>query len=118
VVGDFAPVRDGKTLLADRIFIVTPREQTPPGQADRILILIECKFTLNAIKSLQRDMPDLTFHSDHLTRRGSAVTLALFALRKSIDATRATNRLLAAAKSAHLPLSILGIYPGTEDYGG
>ena len=118
VVGDFAPVRDGKTPLADRIFIVTPGEQTPPRQAARILILIECKFTLNAIKSLQRDMPDLSIHTEQLNRRGSAVTLALFTLRKSTDGTRATKRLWAAAKSAHLPLSILGIYPGTEDYGG
>ncbi len=118
VVGDFAPVRKGTIPLAERVFIVTPREQTPPRQVGRILILIECKSTLNAIKSLQHDMPDLSLHTEHLGRRGSAVALALLTLGKPIDGTRATHRLLAAARSAQIPLSILGIYPGTEDYGG
>jgi hypothetical protein len=29
-----------------------------------------------------------------------------------------TSRLLSAGKSAGIPVSILGIYPGTEEYGG
>jgi len=118
VAGDFAPIREGNIPLPERIFILTPREQALPRQAGRILILIECKFTLNAIKSLQRDMPDLSIHTEHLSPRGSATTLALLTLAKPIDGTRATKRLLAAAQSNHIPLSILGIYPGTEDYGG
>ena len=118
VVANVAPIPDAKVPLAERIFIVTPREPTPPRQAARILILIECKFTLNAIKSLLRDMPDLFIHTEHLSQRGSAVTLALSTLGKPIDGTRATTRLVAAGQSTHLPLSILGIYPGTEDYGG
>lgn len=118
VVGDFAPIREGTIPLAERIFIVTPREPTPSRHAARILILIECKSTLNAIKSLQRDMPDLSLHPEHLSPRGSTVALALLTLGKPTDGARATHRLLAAAQSSHIPLSILGIYPGTEDYGG
>jgi len=118
VVGDFAPIRDGKIPLAEKIFIVTPREETPSRQATRMLILIECKSTLNAIKSLQRDMADLSLHTEPLNRRGSTVTLALLALTKPSNGTLAIKRLLAAAKLTRVPLSILGTYPGTEDYGG
>ena len=63
-------------------------------------------------------MPDFPLHTEHLNRPNSAVALALLTLDKPIDGTRTTNRLLAAAKSTRVPLSILGIYPGTEDYGG
>jgi chorismate mutase len=123
VAGDFFPVSDSKAPLARRIFIVTPRENGAAMEANRILILIECKSTLNAIKSLLHSMSDFSIHAELLTRRASVrqglvPALARLTLAKPADGIRATSRLLAACKSVGIPVSILGIYPGTEDYGG
>jgi hypothetical protein len=134
VVGDFSPVLDPKVPLARRIFIVTPRGNGAALEANRILILIECKSTVNAIKSLLHSMPDFPIHAEQLAhraattrggtarrgtaRRGPVVALARLPLARPVDGIRATSHLLAAAKSAGIPVSILGIYPGTEDYGG
>jgi chorismate mutase len=129
VAGDFSPAFDAKASLARRIFIVTPRGNGAPLEANRILILIECKSTANAIKSLFRSMPDFPLHAEHLThrarpgrgrtaRRGAVVALARLTLTRPVDGIRATSHLLAACKSVGVPISILGIYPGTEDYGG
>lgn len=73
-------------------------------------------------------MPDFPIHAEHLThrarpgvgttRRGTAAALVRLSLTRPVDGIRATSRLLAAGKSAGIPLSILGIYSGTEDYGG
>jgi hypothetical protein len=126
VAGDFPPIGDAKSALGRRIFIVTPRGSGAGVEADRILILIECKSTVNAIKSLLHSMPDFSIHAEHLTRparrgstrRGPVVALARLTLARPVDGINATSRLLAASKSAGIPISILGIYPGTEDYGG
>jgi len=118
VAGDFSPASEAKASLAQRIFIVTPRGNGAALEANRIVILIECKSTANAIKSLLRSMLDLPIHAEHLTRRGTAVALVRLSLTRPVDGIRATSRLLAAGKSGGIPVSILGIYPGTEDYGG
>jgi chorismate mutase len=115
VAGDFSPAFDAKTPPARRIFIVTPRGNGPALKADRILILIECKSAANAIKSLLHSMPDFSIHAQQLTRR---MTLARLTLARPVDGIRATGRLLAACKRAGIPVSILGIYAGTEDYAG
>jgi chorismate mutase len=127
VAGDFSPPFEGNTPLACRIFIVTPRRQDAAvWDPNRILILIECKSTVNAIKSLLRSMPDFSIQAEYLphqakpgsTRKGLSVALARLTLAKPIDGIRATSHLLSACKSASIPVSILGIYPGTEDHGG
>ncbi|MCE0522374.1 MAG: chorismate mutase [Methylacidiphilales bacterium] len=121
VVGDFSPVFEPKASLARRIFIVTPRGNGASRKADRMLILIECKSTVNAIKSLLHSMPDFSIQAELLTastRRGLVVALARLSLARPADGIRATSRLLAACKSAGIAVSILGIYPGTEEYGG
>jgi chorismate mutase len=122
VAGDFSPVSDRKAPLAQRIFIVTPRGNGAALETNRILILIECKSTANAIKSLLRSMPDLSIHAEHLTHRttggGLGVALARLTLARPVDGIEATSRLLSACKSIGIPVSILGIYPGTEEYGG
>ena len=129
VAGDFSPAFDAKASLARRIFIVTPRGNGAALEVNRILILIECKSTVNAIKSLLRSMPDFPIHAEHLThrarpgrgrtaRRRSAAALVWLTLTRPVDGIRATSHLLSARKSAGVPVSILGIYPGTEDYGG
>ena len=124
VVGDFPPAPDSKAPLARRIFIVTPRGHGAALEANRILILIECKSTANAIKSLLRSMPDFPLHAEHLTgraattRRGPVVALARLTLAKPVDGIHVTSHLLSACASVGIAASILGIYPGTEDYGG
>jgi chorismate mutase len=124
VAGDFAPAFDADAPLARRIFIVTPRGNGAALKANRILILIECKSTLNAIKSLLRSMPDFSIHAEQLThrtapsRKGPVVALARLTLARPVDGIHATSHLLAACKSAGIPVSILGIYPGTVPYVG
>ena len=124
VVGDFFPPLDPGVSLARRIFIVTPRGHGASLEANRILILIECKSTVNAIKSLLRSMPDFSLQAEHLSRPASlarpipVVALARLTLARPVDGIRVTSRLLAAGKSAGILVSILGIYPGTEEYGG
>jgi chorismate mutase len=119
VAGDFLPVSDAKAPLARRIFIVMPCGNGAAMEANRILILIECKSTVNAIKSLLHSMSDFSIHAEHLTRHARpAVALARLTLARPVDGIRATNHLLAACRSVGVPVSILGIYPGTEDYAG
>jgi chorismate mutase len=119
VVGDFPPASDSKAALDRRIFIVTPRGTGPVPKADRVLILIECKSTQNAIKSLLRAMPDFTLTAEelaHSAQKGQGVVrLSLAQPAKTLELT---GHLLAAGKSTGISLSILGIYPGIEDYGG
>ena len=122
VVSDFPPLLESKAPLKQRIFIVTPRGNGAPLQANQALILIECKFTANAIKSLLRSMPDFSIQAELLTvhpaRQGIAVALARLSLAESVDGLRLTSQLLKAGQAAGVPISILGIYPGTEDHGG
>ncbi len=122
VAGDFSSTFDAKAPLARRIFIVTPRDKGAAMKADRILILIECKSTVNAVKSLLHSMPDRPIHAEQLTLRAhparGGTALVRLSLAQSIDGIHATSRFLAAGKTAGLHVSILGIYPGTEDYGG
>ena len=124
VVGDFTPVPGAKTPVTERIFIVTPRPETPPRRASRILILIECKSTLNAIKSLLRSMPNFPIQAEPLIHRTSSsgrrspVALALLDLGKTVDGPSALQHLIEARRRTGLSLSILGIYADSEDYGG
>ena len=124
VTADFAPMFEEKTPLARRIFVVTPRGNAPQPEAGRILILIECKSTVNAIKTLLHFMPDLPIHAEQLALRAARVkggigaTLTRLTLARPVDGGSATSRLLAACQTAAIAVSILGIYPGTEDYGG
>jgi chorismate mutase len=124
VAGDFSAPHETKAPLERRIFIVTPRAASAVSPANRILILIECKFTLNAIKSLLQSMPEIPIHAEQLPRRASlpgrknSPFLVHLTTDRSVEATHAASSLLEASKSAGIPISILGIYPGTEDYGG
>jgi len=69
-------------------------------------------------------MPDFPIHAEKLTRRvapargGLITALVRLTLARPMDGIHATNLLLAAGKSAGIPVSILGLYPGTEEYGG
>ena len=122
VAGDFSPAFDTKAPLARRIFIVTPRGNGTAGKANQFLILIECKSTANAIKSLLRSMPDYSIHAEGLPHRAgsgrSGLALARLTLARAVSGNEATNRLLTASKARDLSVSILGVYLRTEDYGG
>jgi chorismate mutase len=124
VTGDFSAPHETKAPLDRRIFIVTPRVAFATSQANRIVILIECKSTLNAIKSLLQSMPETPIHAEQMTPRASlsgrknSTSLVHLATARPMDANRAASSLLQAGKAAGIPVSILGIYPGTEDYGG
>ncbi len=119
VIGDFTPVLELDAPIGRRIFIVMPRVNGGPAKANRILILIECKSTPNAIKSLLYSMPDnvQSLHAEPLSRSES-LALVRLAPGRSMDGARAFRSLLEAGQTAGVPVSILGIYPGTEDHGG
>ena len=126
VAGDFSPPFEAEPPLARRIFIVAPRGSGAVLDPNRMLILIECKSTVNAIKSLLRSMPDFSIQAEYLPQparsgsilKGLSVALARLTLARPVDGIRATSHLLSAGKAAGIPVSILGIYPGTEDHGG
>jgi chorismate mutase len=121
VVGQLSTGFDPKASLEEKIFVVTPRQAGAAFKADRILILIECKSTVNAIKTLLRSMPDFSLHSEHLThhlKRGTDVTLVHLTLPRRANSILAANRLHAACQSKAISLSILGVYPSTINYGG
>lgn len=123
VVGDFSSTLDPKPFWGQRIFIVTPRRKKASDVANRILILIECKSSVNALKSLLNSMPDRP-HVEYQTfrapspRGGGGGVLIRLALTQTINGTRAMRQLLAASQSAGFSVSILGVYLGTENYGG
>lgn len=123
VVGDFSPTLHGKVALAQRVFIVMQGGKGAACKANRFLILMECKSTVNAVKRLAISMPDRFLHAEQLplrapSARGMGSALVRLTLAAPLDGIDATRYLLAAGKSAGFPVSILGIYPGTENYGG
>jgi chorismate mutase len=124
VVGDFPPTLDPAVPLGKRIFIVTPHGKGASCQANRILILIKCKSTVNAVKSLFNSMPDRPIHAEQLrlrvqpAREETVATLARLTWPKLAHGIRLSGELLTARKLAGLDLLILGVYPDTENYGG
>jgi len=124
VVGDLHPALESRVPLARRIFIVIPRGKGAAGEANRALILIECKSMMNAVKSLSNSMPDRPIHTEYLNlrpgpaRRGGSAALALVTFSQPLDGIRVTSELVTAGKAAGIQGSILGVYPSTETYGG
>ena len=123
VVADFPSNLEGATPLAQRIFIVTKRGKGASCVASHILILIECKSTVNAVKTLLHSMPDRRTHAEQLligsrSARSGKMALVRLSLPEPLEGIRATELLLSARKSSGFEASILGVYPGTENYGG
>lgn len=119
IAGEIPPVPEASAT--GPIFIITPRPQVPPAQVSRMAILIECKSTQNAIKTLRRSMPELSSQTEpqRLTMKwGSNAALVCLQLRKPVDGTRAAKHLSSAAATAGISLSILGSYLSPEDYVG
>ncbi len=121
VVGDLTAGASGKSR-ADRIFIVTPRGEGQSKKAGRMAILIECKLTLNAIKSLFHAMSEITPQAELIdppapgAKPASAV--AVLGSEKPFETRHAMLRLKTAADKRGMGIVILGMYPATEVYGG
>ncbi len=124
ILGDFAADTAPVPPLARRIFIVAPKGEGASLAVNRALILIKCNSTANAIKTLLHAMPAHSFQAESLdfpvqAARGATVSaLVRLKLARPIDGIHLTSRLLAAPAAEDLSLSILGVYLGTEDYGG
>jgi len=116
VAGELPSVENGKSTLARSVFIVTPQGERMAGEANQALILIECNFTVNAIKSLLSSMPSFSLAAEHSAKGRSG--LALLAAKRPLNAQRASAELARAGESAGVSISILGMYSGTENYGG
>jgi chorismate mutase len=111
VIGDFLPI-DGEPGLTKRIFIVKPARPDPEG--NRALILIECKPTVNAVKSRITSMPrvpKLVELSPLPSRGRPASSLAALTFTRPV----AHEALTANGKPLGL---VLGIYTTGESHDG
>lgn len=119
-VANAVPISTGTKVGTDAVLTITPPGNDAKKKANRFVILIECKSTRNAIKTLFRDMPDLTLHDESVTKRPARAVLSLACLhaRRPVDALRTSRRLQKAADTAGVPLLVLGSYLASEDYGG
>ncbi len=119
-VANAVPIAKGTRVGTDAVLTITPPGNEVGKMADRFVILIECKSTRNAIKTLFRDMPDLILHDESSTRRPTRAVLSLACLhaKRPVDATRMKSRLTEASESAGVPLLVLGSYLAAEEYGG
>ena len=119
-VANAVPIASGTKVGTDAVLTITPPANEAGKKADRFVILIECKSTRNAIKTLFRDMPDLFLHDESSTMRQtrSVLSLACLHAKRPVDTARMKRRLLKASESAKVPLLVVGTYLATESYGG
>ncbi len=122
-VANAVPIATGTKVGTDAVLTITPPGSDAKKKANRFVILIECKSTRNAIKTLFRAMPDLSLHDESSTPRSARAVLSLACLhaRRPVDAARTTRQLQKAADSAGVPLLVLGSYVANENnevYGG
>ncbi len=124
IIGDFPADADPALPLSRRIFIVATKGKGASLEANRALILIKCKSTGNAVKTLLHAMPARFIQAEShpfrvKTSRGSdASALLRLTLARPIDGIHATSQLLAARQAADVSFSILGVYLGSEGYAG
>ena len=124
VAGDFsATATQGKSPLSERIFVIMPRCEEVVAEANRLVILMECKSIGNAVKRLSHLMSDRFLSIEQASisassTRGGSMALVRLALAKPRAGAEAMNDLQTAARKADLTVSLLGVYPGTENYGG
>jgi chorismate mutase len=115
IVSDFA-LRDPATPgEANRVYIVTPKGMHPPARADRMMILIECKTTEDAVKTWLNSMPKRLIEIETISgpTPGGSVLFRLASAKPALLAQAAR-----ALQSAGAPFAILGVYRNSEDYGG
>jgi chorismate mutase len=122
-VANAVPIATGLKVGTDAVLTITPPGSDAKKKANRFVILIECKSTRNAIKTLSRAMPFLSLHDEASTPRSARAVLSLACLhaQRPVDATRTSRRLQKEADSAGVPLLVLGSYMANENnevYGG
>jgi chorismate mutase len=119
-VASAVPIASETRVGTDAVLTITPPGNDAGRKANRFVILIECKSMRNAIKTLSRDMPQLSLHDESATRRPARAVLSLACLhaKRPLDVARTTHRLLKVADSAGVALLVLGSYLATESYGG
>ncbi len=120
VAGDFASPVDAQVPLEQRIFIITPRAEEFVPEANRMLILIECKSSVDAVKSWFNFMSERSFHLEQAPLPvGVAPSRASATLvRLTLDRPRNVLEDLGPIQAAGVPFSVLGLYQGIEDYAG
>ena len=111
VAGDFSLPFDDNPTFSHRVFIVTPREGRAFSAAERLVILIECKFTDDAVKSWIKAMSKRAVQIDHqilspgkkglIVRLHATEPLAIDQAMKSLE---------------DVPYSVLGVYGAFEDH--
>jgi chorismate mutase len=114
IVGDFAAGAQVEAAANERIYIVTPQGAKPSAEADRILILIECKSTDNAVKTWLKSMAKPSLQSESIALPATAGALLV---RLAGDKAK-LREALGALRLAAVPFSMLGAYRGTDDYAG
>ena len=114
VAGDFEPSPARPSGLDEAVFIITPKTGDVAGDANRILVLIECKSNTNAVKSWIKSMPERSIQVDETggIRPAELSILARLSSAKKINVDGAFTGL----QGARVPFSIVGIYGGTGDY--
>ncbi len=119
-VANAVPIATKTQVGTDAVLTIMPPAKGEGRKANRFVILIECKSTRNAIKTLFRDMPDLSLHDESTARRPTRAVLSLACLhaRRAVDVARTARRLREASEAAGVPLQLLGSYLAAEDYGG
>jgi chorismate mutase len=118
VMGDFTQGLEMDVPLAERILVVMARNQGVTVPVNQALILIECKSTQNAVKKLANSMSNRPISAEELSIRKPSSALVRLTLPKRVDAAQLLDRMLVAGESLDIQISSLGVYPGTENYGG
>jgi chorismate mutase-like protein len=114
VAGDFAPSSDRTASLDESVFIIIPKTGETIEEANRVLVLIECKSNTNAVKSWIKSMSERSIQVDETGATHSARPLLL--ARLSAERPINVDGAFAQLQSARVPFSIAGIYGGTGDY--
>lgn len=121
VVGDFSLGQMGEESLEKTAFIVAPQGIVPAPQARQALILIECKSTVNAVKSLLHAMPDFFMEPAtpgiRLAAGRPSLYLTRLFLRQSTPGEGLAGR-ISSVLPPSLQVSLVGVYPGGERHVG
>ena len=121
VAGEIGPLPAREPLAGAPLFILTLRSSDPLPKANRLLILIECKPAVNAVKTLLKPMAARFTKAELCARStGGDASHSLVRLETSapFDPSLMARSFQAAAAAAALHVTILGAYPGPENYGG